>query len=142
MDDPTTIETYLGCTHRLHERKLKTGEMVTAMEWDMECQFKQGLDRYKELAKIKGPLPKADTPFLAEENEVSVARAPAADTGLLCPWCRGCFPHKDFKEVRSGKISGGAPALLSNKRAGSPTLLLLATAVLRYRVHWPTQQRG
>ena len=46
---------------------------VSAVEWGMEGQFVQGLERYKSLAGISGTLPKVDTPFLVEDSHDNVA---------------------------------------------------------------------
>ena len=90
MEDPVTIESYLGCAHELTEHVTKDGVKVKAVKDNMEGQFVQGLKRYKELAGISGQLPKVDTPFLAEGSSENVSRSPSGlGEGLLCPWCKG-----------------------------------------------------
>ena len=114
MEDPVTLESYLGCAHELSTHTTKDGVQVRAVKYNMEGQFVQGLKKYKELAGIQGKLPKVDTPFLAEDSGNNAARSPIAyGEGWLCPWCKGCFAAQQFKRCHDGK-----PVSVANGDAG------------------------
>ena len=106
MDDPAPLGGYLGCTHIMHYRETK-GKRITAIEYDMQGQLEQSLELYKSLTGIIGMLPIVPTPSLEDDDVKNPARHPShIGKGLMCPWCRSCYPRSEYKEYENTNSGG------------------------------------
>ena len=69
MDDPTTIEAYLGCTQRTHPLKSKRdGKTISVMEYGMKPFLEQCVSSYVFLVGTDSHLSTASTPFIDEDD--------------------------------------------------------------------------
>ena len=106
MDNPKTVDQYLGCTHKIVNHTLPDGTEITRVEWDMENFLIQCVDSYKELAGVD-TLEYAEVPFIPEDDYGNVSRKPASGgEGLVCPWCEGSYPKERYAEWKPGKAGG------------------------------------
>ena len=66
MEDPGQMQKYLGCIHHV-VRKMKGGETITQVAFDMQKYFESALAEYRELNSEK--LHKVDSPYAPRLND-------------------------------------------------------------------------
>merc|ERR1711965_220814 len=94
------VHTFLGCTHTSSERIID-GKPVRCIEYDVSSAMKRCVSKFEEAVhQITGRYPKlspAKTPFLAEDTQNSLHRAPySGDAEFVeCPSCRHTFSKSD-----------------------------------------------
>ena len=70
MEDPHELGKYLGCYHRIAEKRCQsTGEVTIHVEWDMSAYNRDAVTRYeKEDFRDGKPFFKAATPFAPKQD--------------------------------------------------------------------------
>ena len=92
MEDPTSLQLYLGCIHRKFEGKLeKDGPVVSGVEYDMESFLASCVQRYLQLCADVGTSAQSGTGSSKSATKKSMkAKKKASETagGEIDP---GCF---------------------------------------------------
>jgi len=99
IEEPREVGLFLGCKHELEEVVLPNGTIAKKMTYNMEDFFRSCCTVYKSLMNIPDAtvLKRTSTPFEDDEPKRAPARSPnTSGPSLRCPWCRDCFPEKDW----------------------------------------------
>ena len=89
LDEPSSLNHFLGCRHINGEVVRGDGSVVITMEYDFESSLHNSVARYKALAKdcgVEVKLQTCATPYRGEprhEHRVPPASGPC----VACPWC-------------------------------------------------------
>ena len=111
---------YLGCRQERSEIMLPSGQMATAMTYNMEEFLDSCISLYKDLAGPKTVVKSYATPFFQEDHRTSPAGAPGVGPVQECPWCSHTFPPAptwdsidkllESKNIKDPGAMGGQPS--------------------------------
>jgi len=80
MDDPSDIDAYLGCTHKVETVKASDGVEIKMVQYDMQSFLEQCVASYVSLVGTDENLVSATTPFIDEDDCENTIQA-ASRTG-------------------------------------------------------------
>ena len=109
IEHPLTVDdkgvTYLGCRQKRTTITLPSGQLATAMTYDMEEFLDTCVQKYVELAGPGTTVKNCATPFLQEDHRRSPAGTPGDGPCVECPWCMHTFPPTVLKDVSELEVS-------------------------------------
>ena len=130
IEPESKLGMYLGCSCEKGTITLPDGKIAHCVTYNMEDFLDQCVQRYLVATKSNERLKKADTPFLPEDQKLSLAGAPhCSGPGVECPWCKHTFPMPNIiagKEIQVSEHQIIPPTIDTNQGA----LALHASAVL------------
>ncbi len=120
IEAPTPVGVYLGCGHEVGQIKTVGGTTAQTVTYNMEDFLTSCVERYLELAGPGTKMKHVATPFLPDDQNLSLCRKPLVEgPSIECPWCNHTFARASAK---AGNVKHSAyPACAGGSPRGTAT---------------------